>query len=159
MLDRKSIFEGIGLAAVIASLLFVAFEIRQANRIAIGTTAYELNRNWMTINELYLTDTRILELVVAVSDEEFVPEDEMQREQVEAVARLFLSNWIAIEEAYENGIASDTFYLLASEDVKAIIAKRPGILGVYKTVGSQYDLTRYKLLEPLVGAIDALQAQ
>ena len=153
MLNQKSLVEGIGLAAVIASLLFVAFEIRQSNRIAIGTTAYELNRNWMAINELYLTDPKVLELIVAVSDKEFIPKDEEQREQVEAFARLILNNWIAIEDAYNNGIASEILYLLALEDVKAVISKRPGLLPTYVAVTSHYDLSKYKLLEPLFVAI------
>ncbi len=159
MLDRKSLIEGIGLTAVIASLLFVAFEIRQANRIAIGTTAYELNRNWMTINELYLTHPDVRALLVALSDKDFVPDDQMQREQAEAFARRILNNWVAIEEAYNNGIASDAFYLLASQDVKALVAKRPGMVSIFKTVAAQYDLGDYKLLEPLMAAVDNLQAE
>ena len=157
MLDRKSFIEGIGITAVIASLLFVAFEIRQANRIAIGTTSNELNRNWMAINDLYVTDAEVRALVVALSDENFTPKDEMQREQAEGYARRILNNWIAIEEAYSNGIASDAFYRMASEDVKSLVAKRPGIVRVYKTVASQYDLTQYRLLEPLLRAIDSLK--
>ena len=156
MLNQNSLIESIGIAAVIASLLFVAFEIRQANRIAIGTTSNELNRNWMAINELYVVDAEVRALIVAMSDEDFTPKDELQREQAEGYARLILNNWIAIEEAYNNGIASDAFYKTASEDVKAFVAKRPGIVRVYKTVASQYDLTQYKLLEPLLGAIDGL---
>ncbi len=157
MLDRKTLVESIGLAAVIASLLFVAFEIRQANRIAIGTTSYELNRNWMTINELYLTNEGALDLIVALADENFVPKDDRQREQAEAYARRILNNWIAIEEAYNNGIASDAFYLMASEDVRAVLAKRPGIIPIYETVASQYDLSQYRLLEPMFVAIDKRQ--
>lgn len=157
MLDRKSIIEGIGIAAVIASLLFVAFEIRQANRIAIGTTAYELNRNWMSINQLYMTDPGILELVVALTDEQFVPRDEKQREQVEAYARLLVNTWISIEDAYNNGIASDTTFAVASEDVIALVEKRPGALPAFSKVASRYDLTEYKLLTPLHAAIDDRQ--
>lgn len=159
MIDRKSLIEGLGVVAVIASLLFVAFEIRQANRIALGTTSYELNRNWMAINEIYVTDPEVRTLIVALNDENFIPEDELQREQAEAYARRILNNWVAIEEAYANGIASEVIYRMASEDVKAFITKRPGIVRIYKTVASQYDLTQYKLLEPLLGAIEDLQEQ
>ena len=138
---------------VLAGIIFVAYEIRQSNRIAVGTTSYELNRNWMTINELYMTSPGVLDLIVELGDEHFVPQDRRQREQAEAFARRILNNWIAIEEAYDNGIASDAFYSLAVEDVKAMISKRPGILHPFETVSSQYDLSRYRLLEPLIQAI------
>ena len=159
MLDRKSLIESIGITAVIASLLFVAYEIRQANRIALGTTSNELNRNWMAINELDVTDAGVRALLIALSDENFIPKDEMQREQAEGYARLMLNNWVAIEEAYNNGIASDALYMMASEDVRAHVAKRPGIVRIYKTVTSHFDLSQYSLLEPLLSAINGLQDQ
>jgi len=43
--SSRKIVEIVGFLAVIASLLFVAYEIRQSNRIALGTTAYEIQRN------------------------------------------------------------------------------------------------------------------
>jgi hypothetical protein len=156
LIDRKSLIESLGLLAVIASLVFVALEIRQANQIAIGTTSYELNRNWMSLNDLYVTNADVRALMVALSDKDFFPKDELQREQAEGYARRILNNWVAIEEAHGNGIASDAFYLMATEDVKAMIAKRPGIVRVYETVAAQYDLTEYSLLEPLLEAIARL---
>ncbi len=143
---------------VLAGIIFVAYEIRQSNRIAVGTTSYELNRHWMTINELYMTSPEVLDLIVELGNEDFAPEDRRQREQAEAYARRLLNNWIAIEEAYDNGIASDVFYSLAVEDVKALIHKRPGILQPFETVASQYDLSKYRLLEPLVQAIQKRQS-
>lgn len=138
---------------VLAGIIFVAYEIRQSNRIAMGTTSYELGRHWMGINELYMTSPDVLDVAVELFDRDFVPKDLRQREQVEAYARRLLNNWIAIEEAHNNGIASDAFYALAVEDVKAVIEKRPGLVPVYEAVGAQYDLSRYQLLEPLLLAI------
>ena len=57
------------------------------------------------------------------------------------------------EEAHKNGIASDAFYQIGVEDVIAMIRKRPGIVLVFETVSTQYDISRYQMLEPLIAAI------
>ncbi len=138
---------------VLAGIIFVAYEIRQSNRIAIGTTSYELNRNFADINELYITNPDLLSLAVELHDENFVPKDAQERERAEAYARRILNNWIAIEDARDNGIVSDAFYSLAAEDVKAVIKKRPGIVSVFEPIASRYDLSSYELLVPLLTAI------
>jgi hypothetical protein len=145
-----TIFANLG---VLAGIIFVAYEIRQSNQIAKGTTSYELSRNLMGINELYMTNPDVLDLVIELSDEDFAPKDERQREQAEAYARRILNNWIAVEDARDNGIVSEAFYSMVSEDVKAVIGKRPGIVSIYTTVASQYNLLDYELLEPIIEAI------
>jgi hypothetical protein len=147
------IFTILANVGVLAGIVFVAFEIRQSNRIAIGTTAYELNRHFMDINELYITNPDLLDLVIELSDVNFAPNDERQREKAEAYARRILNNWISIEDGRDNGIVSEALYSMAAEDVKAVIRKRPGIVSIYETVSSQYDLTGYELLEPLIAAV------
>ena len=138
---------------VLAGIVFVAYEIRQSNRIALGTTSYELNRNWMDLNEIYITNPDVIDLVIALSDENFAPKDARQREQAEAYARRLLNHWFAVEEARDNGIASDAFYQIGVEDVMAIIEKRPGMLTIFEKISAQYDMSEYEILEPLLTAI------
>jgi hypothetical protein len=42
---------------------------------------------------------------------------------------------------------------MAKEDVKAVIKKRPGVVPMYDVISSQYDLSGYELLEPLLSAV------
>ena len=65
VLNSRRIVEIAGFLAVITSLLFVAYEIRQSNRIALGTTAYEIQRNWISINDLVATDEELVALFAA----------------------------------------------------------------------------------------------
>jgi len=152
-IDLGKIFTVLANVGMLAGIIFVAYEIRQSNRIAVGTTSYELNRHFMGINELYITNPDLLSLVVELTDEDFTPQDGEQRELAEAYARRILNNWIAIEDAYDNGIVSDALYSMAAEDVKAIIKKRPGVVPIYDVISSQYDLSGYEILEPLLSAI------
>ncbi|MDE0755845.1 MAG: hypothetical protein OSB26_14465 [Woeseiaceae bacterium] len=67
--SSRKIVEIVGFLAVIASLLFVAYEIRQSNRIALGTTAYEIQRNWISINDAIATDEELAALLIKLGDE------------------------------------------------------------------------------------------
>jgi len=152
-IDLGKIFTILANVGVLAGIIFVAFEIRQSNRIAVGTTSYELNRHFMGINELYITNSDLLSLAVALADERFTPQDGEQRELAEAYARRLLNNWVAIEDGYDNGIVSESLYLMAKEDVKALIKKRPGVVPIYDVISIQYDLSGYEILEPLLSAV------
>lgn len=98
---------------------------------------------------MLFANTDVLDLTVALTDEEFVPKDYRQREHVEAYARRFLNNWIAIEEAHDNGIASEAFYSTAKDEVRTVIRKRPGIVPIFERITTEFDLSSSEILEPL----------
>ncbi|EED33080.1 hypothetical protein NOR53_1574 [gamma proteobacterium NOR5-3] len=113
----------------------------------------------MSINDLMITNADVGALVIALSDENFVPKDDLQSVQAHAFARRFLNMWVSAEEAYKTGIASEALYSAASMDVKAVVGNIPGVVRVFETVGEDYDLTKYRLLDPLVEAIERLPAR
>jgi len=149
-LDRNGIIESVGIMTVVLSLLFVAYEIRQSNEIAIGTTVHELNRNWMSINELIITSPELLSLLVEIADKNYVPKDERELQRSLAYARRLLNHWVSVEEAYRNSIVSDAYYSMTAEDVIKVINNRPGLLPIYKIIASSYDLSQYDLLRPIL---------
>ena len=112
-------FELIGLCAVVISLLFVAYEIRQANRIASGTTSYEMSRNYMSINELILSNPEVAELLSRRDSVDFEP-NPTQKTQLQAFAHRLLNQWTSIEEAYDQGLVSERSYQIALDDVASV---------------------------------------
>jgi hypothetical protein len=78
-------FEVIGLSAIVVSLIFVAYQINQSNRIARGTTSYELSRNWMEMNRFYVTNPEMLSLRVKLEDKDFVPESDIELQRTMAL--------------------------------------------------------------------------
>ena len=65
---RKSTFLEIsGMVAVVLSLLFVGYQIQQANRITIVTTEYELRNNYSSLNELIIGNQELAQLFVNIS--------------------------------------------------------------------------------------------
>lgn len=153
--NRNQLFEAIGLSAIVISLIFVAYQINQSNRIARGTTSYELSRNWMEMNKFYLTNPEMLVLRVKFENKDFVPESDIELQRSMAYARMLINMWTALEEAHENGIASDEYYKIAQNDVKSMIRHRPGILPIFGIVLANYDkLSEYEVLEPIREALE-----
>lgn len=153
-MDKPQKFEFFGLAAVVLSLLFVAYEINQSNRIARGTTSYELSRNWMEINRFLITEPNIMELRIKWRDIDFIPANEAEFERSMAFVRMLINMWTTIEEAHENGLASDGYLQIAKDDVKSLLRDRPGLVPIFKNVFSSYELAGYDILEPIRERLD-----
>ena len=114
--SSRTIVEIVGFLAVIASLLFVAYEIRQSNRIALGTTPYEIQRNWISINDAIATDEELAALLIKLGDES-AELSALEQVQSAAYGRRFINTWISLQEAYDNGLVSDAVYQIAIDDV------------------------------------------
>ena len=71
--DIKDTVELVGIIAVVLSLLLVAYEVRQSNRIAQATTTYEIGRDVNQFNELGYSDPEFAALLVNLRDPEFKP--------------------------------------------------------------------------------------
>lgn len=113
--EKKTLGELIGAIAIIASLMFVAFEIRQSNQIAKGTTAFEIMNAFRESNQLILTDSELRSVLLRKRNGEELnqTENEILRAYVLGIANI----WMATEEAYDNGILSDRLYSVYTNDV------------------------------------------
>ena len=153
-MDKSQKFELIGLTAVVLSLLFVAYEINQSNRIAKGTTSFELSRNWMELNKFTVTAPGMLELRIKWQDKDFVAENDAELQKSMAYAKMLINAWTALEEAHENGLASDGYLQIAKDDVKSTLMHRPGLLPVFEILFSDFDLASYEVLAPIRERVD-----
>jgi hypothetical protein len=109
----------------------------------------------MEINRFYITEPEMLGLRVRLQDRDFVPESEIELQRSMAYARMLINMWTALEEAHENGIASDAYYKIAQNDVRSVIRDRPGFLPIFRVVLSNYDnMTDYEVLEPIREAVE-----
>jgi hypothetical protein len=147
-ISRTKFVEVVGFGAVIVSLLFVAYEIRQANQIAVGTTTIEIYRNWMTLNELIATDEKLAALIYKLRDDT-AELSNIERIQADAWARRAVNGWVALEIAYENDLVTEILYQAGIRDVQNMISNVPGIREWLKKMSTQYDILQYEILAPL----------
>ena len=123
---RKEIIELGGLVTIVASLLFLAFEIQQSNRIAIAATEIGIRNAYSEFNRGIHSGSDIAELLsrATESDAEWSPAEELK--VLMAVTDL-MNVWQAIETACVNGLAQEATCGELGDDIRAFIDMFPGI--------------------------------
>ena len=156
--DREAIrdtIELVGIIAVVLSLLLVAYEVRQANRIAQATTTYEIGRDVNQFNELGYSDPDFAALLVELRDPEFKP-SKVKAMQVRLLANRFVNIWTIQEKAYRNGLLTDEQFAMTKADVVTVIGAFPALVWHWKRVlRDQPGLREYVVLDPIVAAASA----
>ena len=148
----REYFELIGLIAVVLSLLLVAYEVRQSNRIAQATTTYEVARDVNQFNELGYSDAEFAKLLLKLTDDDS-EYSEVQSLQVRLLAHRFVNIWTVQEKAYQNGLITDEQFELTKTDVLTVKNSFPGLASHWEAVfEAQPRLRNHDVLEPLVGA-------
>ena len=109
-IPHKDLFEYVGIAAVVAGLVFVAFELRQANQIAEVDSVADVYEKFQGINEILMTDTKLAELVAGrfESWDELDPVDQLK---LQSWNYHLMNTYITANIAYENGLLDETAYL------------------------------------------------
>lgn len=121
----KDIAETIGLVAIVASLLFLAFEIQQSNRIAVASTEIGIRNGYSEFNRALHSGSDIARLMVKAKEPEveWSPPEELKVLMV--VTDLF-NVWLSVETACDNGLATDVTCEELDDDIRAFIAMFPG---------------------------------
>ncbi len=148
----KDTIELIGIAAVVLSLLLVAYEVRQSNRIAQATTTYEIGRDINQFNELGYSDPGFAELLLKLRDLEFQPSG-VEALQINLLARRFINIWTTQETAYANGLLTEAQFSATQTDVVTVMQAFP-VLNRYwdSAFREQPALKRSAVLQPIVNA-------
>ncbi|MHC4832080.1 MAG: hypothetical protein ACYTFT_17295 [Planctomycetota bacterium] len=100
----KDIAEIVGLVAIVASLLFLAFEIQQSNRIAIASTEIGIRSGYSDCNRGLHSGDGVAELMSTAMepDVELAPAEKLK---VLMVVNDILNVWLSVETACDNGLA------------------------------------------------------
>lgn len=151
--DRvKTTVELIGLFAVVASLLLVAYEVRQSNRIAQATTTYELGRDINQFNELGYSDVGFAALLIELTKDE-AELTEVQALQARLLAHRFVNIWTTQETAYKNGLLTSEQFAATKRDVVTVKTEFPGLSSDWEHVfASQPSLRELGVLRPLLSS-------
>jgi hypothetical protein len=146
----RAIVELTGLAAVVVSLLVVAYEVRQSNRIAQATTTYEIARDVNDFNVLGYSDPGFADFLTKLRDPQAAmsPADRLR---ARLLANRFINIWTVQEKAFENGLLTRDQFEATKRDVVDVMAAFPGLMPHWPLVlESQPGLKDSKVLTPLV---------
>jgi len=128
---RRELIEIVGVLAVIASLLFLAYEIRQSNQIARSTITFELGKNAADLNEVVLSNPGFAELLVKSQDPHYHP-TAVEKQMLLAEARRFLNLWGTVEIAYRNGHQTRAQFDIMLDDAEGVLSRRPAAHYVWR---------------------------
>lgn len=120
-----NILEVLGMVTVILSLLFLAYEINQANKIAMVDSEQAIWENFSAINELIMGNTEYAELMHKMTNED-AEFNEGDLEKVRAFVRRMTNVWSAAENSYISGMLTEQTYQLLYDDVRNLLITYPG---------------------------------
>ena len=139
-IDTQKIVELTGFIAVVVSLLFVAFELRQSNRIAIGNAELAMSALNADVNRVIfeLEENDEVFVKLTTKDSDLTPE-EYQRAIY--IAYMHLNRWVATERSFENGLLSETTFLTEFDDVTFLFQRMPGFAPIFVYLIESYPIT------------------
>lgn len=140
----KDVLEIVGAAAIVASLVFVALEIRtntQSNQIAIEQN---YSGNWLTINSQIVGNDQFADVVArAKSGQEL---SSAESEQVGAYVRMVMTQSFHILNLYDEGLVSSDEVRSAFRALRELAASADAFRAEVETVGDRR--RREMILEP-----------
>ena len=129
--------EAIGIFAIIATLLFLAFEIQQSNRIAVAATEIGIRNGYSEFNRGLYSGSDVAELVSMARDADirWSPAEELK---VLMVVSDLLNVWLSVETACKNGLADETTCAELVDDIRAFIGMFPGTRPMWRFFTDSY---------------------
>ena len=109
---------------VLVGLIFLALEIRQANRIAIATTEITVREAYGSSNENIYTNPEIAALLAKARSTDVEFSDAEQEMLFYFISRM-MNTWRGIEKAYINEMVARETFNTAIEDMKWTVETYP----------------------------------
>ena len=111
---------------VLAGIFFLAAEIQQSNRIAIASNEFVARNSFNQFNDVVATETGVAEILVKASSEESELSDAETIKLYHIVVR-GLNQWLAVEEAFENGVVPAETHNVIYDDMRAMLDTYPKV--------------------------------
>ena len=152
----RDVAEIVGIVSIVAGLILVAWEIRQANNIAKAQMVMELAAQANAFNSSTYENPDVAELVAAISDPGHTDFTETQESMMTGVAWHFANVFWAAQRAHDNGLLGDDDIQMYQASVAWHIENHPGLrpafINVYDTAPWIRDMF---VFEPLVELAEA----
>lgn len=121
----KDVAEIIGIGAIVATLLFLAFELQQSNRIAIASSEIGIRNGYSEFNRGIYTNPETARLMAKARRADAVWSDAEELQVLMAVTDIF-NVWLSVQTACDNELAEATTCGELSDDIRAFVGYFPG---------------------------------
>jgi hypothetical protein len=126
--------EIVGMISIIAGLLLVAWEVRQANNIAKAQMVMDLAAQANEFNSATYGNSEVAELVASISDPNHIDVSDTQQAKMTATAWHFANIFWSAQRAYDNGLLGDDDILMYQSSLTWHIENHPGLRPAFKSV-------------------------
>ena len=120
--------ELISVLAVVIGLLIVAYELRQANRIARAQTVMELSAAHNVLNTTRFANSEFASLHSLMRDPDQYEINEVDAWKITGVAYYLHNTLWSAQSAYDNGILSIDDLANYRNDLNVILEEMPGLI-------------------------------
>ena len=157
-MKKTQLLELSGAIAVVLSLLFVAYEIRQANKIALVASVSAHYASFSAINEAMMTDPEFNSLLHrAQTSDDLAEFSQTERMQVTSFIAMLLNTWIPANISYNNGqLAQASFDAVFDDARESIRLAGPAMRDMWREVVHTYPgLSDVEIIAFLRAELDA----
>jgi hypothetical protein len=150
----RELVEIVGVVAIVASLILVASELRQANRIAAAQTQQHISENFNVINSARATDPEFAKLFPKLEAPESHLITATDASQIRGISRHLVSVYSTIHSAYENGLIGRKIRDAYIADLAYTLERWPAIrsdfVDLYQKHAWMRDSAVYKPIEEFI---------
>jgi len=129
--------EVLGGLAVFVTLIYLARQISESNKLARSSSAHDAMSGFGKVNEMIVANPTLAELLAQLKSQgvECTPAESVQ---LEHFCLRLINVYIEAQSAYDNGHMEDTTYRLMLNDVDAALDTYPGLLDYFETTLQRY---------------------
>jgi hypothetical protein len=140
--------EVIGALAVLITLIYLATQIRQSNRIGVTASEAQFRMMAQTVNrsiiEIPEGDPFLDELLK--KDPNYNP---AQRVKAIQFARLLANLWAFADSSYRNQLIDEFAYQVSIDDIRIIFHEYPGLPVAFKYLVEEYEVKKWADVSPM----------
>ena len=149
--------EAAGIIAILISLVLLAIEINQSNKIAQASIEYDILSNYNEYNRQVLADPELADFVARLKIADDVALSPGDQVRAHSFVTIFLNIWVAVHTAHENGQLTDDSYQAYLEDVRSKVLTYPGAVPYFReSVQTSPSVRQFEIFQPIFEASDAL---
>lgn len=130
----RGVVEIVGIISIVAGLILVAWEVRQANNIAKAQMVMELAAQANEFNSATFGSSDVAELVAAMSDPNHTNFSQTQESMMTGVAWHFANIFWSAQRAYDNGLLDDDDIQMYQSSLAWHLENHPGLQPAFRTV-------------------------
>jgi len=142
-----------GIVAILASLLFVAMEINQANKIAIASIQYDILSDYNEYHRQVLADPEVAEFVAKLKNADDTAFSPAENARAHAFVTIFINIWYAIQTAHDNGQLTEDSFQAYMDDARYSLRRYPRAIPYFKaSIASTPSLHGAEIFQPIFEA-------